>query len=102
MTFVAIIPIAVASQSERKGSRPATGASSACQRRARSGKIAVANTMHAIQSGKLDFESTSHTACTLVSFMVHQSSITLRRTPSAARTPFFILRYSASASSSRS
>ena len=101
-TFVTIMPIAVDCQSGRSGSRPATGASSACQRRARSGKIAVANTMHAIQSGRLDCESTFHTALRLVSFIVHHSSSALRTMPSAVRTPFFMPRYSPSASSSRS
>ena len=102
MTLLDIIPIAVDCQSGRNGRRPATGARRARHRRARSGKIAVPNTMHPTHSGRLDFESTSHTALTLVPFMVHQSSSALRSTPSAARTPFFILCYSASASSSRS
>jgi hypothetical protein len=48
--------------------------------------------MHAIHNGRLDRDITAQTAWRLVSFIVHQRSSMLRRTPNVVRTPRFILR----------
>ncbi len=84
-TLLTIIPMAVARHSGPSGRRPTLGASRACQRRARIGKIAVAATVQAIHSGMLDVESTRQISPKSSPRSVNQSRRMLSAIPKRVR-----------------